>query len=75
MSGRCHVITLPDGSKAIIRSQHPNWQPTPADLEMIMAMRQALLDQRRREPVTDCDHEDDGEGTCLGCGAQLQHEG
>lgn len=75
MSGRCAVITLPDGSQAIVRSQKPGWRPTQADLDLIMAMRQALLDERIRMRQTggdpDCNHEDDGEGTCLGCGAQL----
>jgi hypothetical protein len=72
---RCAVITPPDGSKAIVRAAKRGWKPSPADIEMIMAMRQALLDERTRMRQTggdpDCDHEDDGEGTCLGCGAQL----
>jgi hypothetical protein len=73
LSGRCHVITLPDCTKATVRSQKRGWKPSPADIEMIMALRRELLQERMRyaggDP--DCNHENDGEGTCLGCGAQV----
>jgi hypothetical protein len=73
MSGRCYQITLPDGTKATVRAAKIGWKPSPADLEMIMALRRELLEQRMHQTGgdSDCNHEDDGEGTCLGCGAQL----
>jgi hypothetical protein len=43
MSGRCTEITLPDGSKAIVRSQKPGWKPSEADIKAIMDLREQLL--------------------------------
>ncbi len=37
------MITLPDGSKAIVRSAKPDWKPTAVDIETIMQFREALL--------------------------------
>jgi hypothetical protein len=46
VSGRCYQITLPDGTKAIVRTAKRGWKPSPADLEMIAAVRRELLEQR-----------------------------
>jgi hypothetical protein len=44
-------------------------------MQAIAELRDALREERLRMRQTggdpDCNHEDDGEGTCLGCGAQL----
>lgn len=75
MSGRCYTITLPDGTQAIVRTGKRGWKPSAADMQAIAELRDALREERLRMRQTggdpDCNHEDDGEGTCLGCGAQL----
>lgn len=62
MSGRCYQITLPDGTKATVRAAKIGWKPSPADIEMIMALRRELLEQRMR--TCTCDHEDPFECRC-----------
>lgn len=72
MSGRCYTITLPDGSEAIVRTGKAGWKPSQADINAIVAIRAELLRQRHASGGDpECNHESDGEGTCLGCGAQL----
>ncbi len=43
MSCHCHEVTLPDGSKAIVRSSKRGWTPTQAELELIVKAREELL--------------------------------
>jgi hypothetical protein len=86
VSGRCYTITLPDGSHAIVRAGKRGWKPSPAELELIVKAKEALNTRcpacKRAGTIVEghceicgweaeCNHEDDGEGTCLGCGAQL----
>jgi hypothetical protein len=40
---QCRVITLPDGTTAIVRGREPDWQPSPEDIEVIMRYREDLL--------------------------------
>jgi hypothetical protein len=72
VSGRCYTIALPDGTQAIVRTGKRGWKPTAADLKAIAEMRECLLRERLRSHADpECLHENDGEGTCLGCGAQM----
>lgn len=62
MSCRCYEITLPDGSKAIVRSAKPGWRPSAADIELIVAARNELLVQRMRARRADVDPDEEGMG-------------
>jgi|HubBroStandDraft_6_1064221.scaffolds.fasta_scaffold216534_5 hypothetical protein len=68
------MIKLSDGTPVHVRLAKRGQKITPRDIEAIEAVRDALYAERIRmrqwggDP--DCNHEDDGEGTCLGCGAQ-----
>jgi hypothetical protein len=59
MSGRCHVITLPDGTKATVRVAKRGWKPSPADLEIIAALRRELLEQRLQDHAKGVDPDED----------------
>ena len=69
------MVKLSDGSVAHVRMSKRGAKLTAADIKAIEEMRHCLLNERMRMRQTggdpDCNHEDDGEGTCLGCGAQL----
>jgi hypothetical protein len=63
---RCCTVRMPDGTQAIVRMGGNN-RPTQKDIE-------ALWRSRWTGGDPECNHESDGEGTCLGCGAQKPHE-
>lgn len=69
------MVKLSDGSYAHVRMSKRGAKITEADIKAIEELRDVLRDHRIRMRQTggdpDCNHEDDGEGTCLGYGAQL----
>jgi hypothetical protein len=69
------TVRLSDGTIVHVRLSKRGAKLTARDIEAIEAMRDALYAERIRMRQTggdpDCNHENDGEGTCLGCGAQL----
>lgn len=64
MNEHAYTITLPDGSQAIVRTAKPGYRPSAADIDAIMALREALLERRARWRENGVDPD----SVCPGCG-------